>query len=49
MNVTALDVPAEVVITTWTEGDVDAGTVIVQVFCVGQLVGATWPLNVATI
>ena len=28
---------------------VDAGTVTLQVFWAGQLVGATWPLNVATI
>ena len=49
MNVTALDVPPEVVITTCAEGEVDDGTVMVQVFCAGQLVGATWPLKVATI
>ncbi len=45
----ALDVPPEVVITTCAVGEVDAGAVRVQVFCAGQLVGATWPLNVATI
>ena len=27
----------------------DGGTVTVHVFCAGQLVGATWPLNIATI
>lgn len=31
------------------EGEGDAGTVTLQVFWAGQLVGATWPLNVATI
>lgn len=36
------------VITTWAEEAVDAGTVTVQVFWAGQLVGATCPLNVAT-
>ncbi len=36
------------VTTTWAEGEVDAGTVTVQVFWAGQLVGATCPLNVAT-
>jgi hypothetical protein len=49
VNVTALDVPPEVVITTCAEGEVDDGTVMVHAFCAGQLVGATWPLNVATI
>ena len=37
------------VITTCAEGEVDDGTVTVQVFWAGQLVGATWPLKVATI
>ena len=36
------------VTTTWAEGEVDAGTVTVQAFWPGQLVGATCPLNVAT-
>jgi len=36
------------VITTWAEGEVDAGTVTVQVLWTGQLVGATCPLKVAT-
>ena len=36
------------VTTTWAEGAVDAGTVTVQVFWSGQLVGAACPLNVAT-
>ncbi len=45
----ALDAPPDVVITTCAVGDVDDGTVMEQVFCAGQLVGATWPLNVATI
>ncbi len=36
-----LDVPPDVVITTCAEDDVDAGTVTVQVFCAGQLVGTT--------
>ena len=36
------------VTTTWAEGEVDAGTVTVQAFWPGQLVGATRPLNVAT-
>jgi hypothetical protein len=49
VNVAALDAPPDVEITTCAEDDVDAGTVRVQVFCAGQLVGATWPLNVATI
>ena len=35
--------------TTCAEGAVDAGTVTVQVLWAGQLVGATCPLNVATI
>jgi hypothetical protein len=47
--VTALDVPPEVVITTCAEDDVDDGTVTLQLVGAGQLVGATWPLNVATI
>jgi hypothetical protein len=45
----ALDVPLEVVITTCAEGEVDGGAVTVQLFCAGHLVGATCPLNVATI
>jgi hypothetical protein len=49
VNVTELDVPPEVVITTCAEGEVEEGTVMVQVFSAGQLVGATWPLKVATI
>ena len=36
------------VTTTWAEGEVDAGTVTVHSFWAGQLVGATCPLNVAT-
>jgi hypothetical protein len=35
--------------TTWAVGDVDGGTVTVQVLWAGQLVGATCPLKVATI
>ena len=49
MNVAAFEVPPEVVITTCAEGEVEEGTVMVQVFSAGQLVGATWPLKVATI
>ncbi len=49
MKVTALDVPPAVVIATCAEEEVDAGTVTLQVFWAGQLVGATSPLNVATI
>ncbi len=49
MNVIALDVPPAVVIATCADGDVEAGTVTLQVFWAGQLVGATWPLKVATI
>ena len=50
MNVTALEVPLAVVIDTCAEDEPDwGGTVTVQVFCAGQLVGAAWPLNVATI
>jgi hypothetical protein len=41
VNVTALDAPPDVVITTCAEGDTDAGTVRVHEFCAGQLVGAT--------
>ena len=49
MKVTALEVPLEVVMVTCADGEpVDVGTVTVQVFCAGQLVEATWPLNVAT-
>ena len=44
-----MEVPSAVVIATWAEGEVDAGTVTLQVFWAGQLVGATWPLKVATI
>ncbi len=50
MKVTALDVPLAVVIVTCAERPPDeGGTVTVHVFCAGQLVGATWPLKVATI
>ena len=51
MNVTALDVPLAVVIVTCADDRARSigGTVTVHVFCAGQLVGATWPLNVATI
>jgi hypothetical protein len=49
VNVTAFDVPPEVVITTCAEDEVDGGTVTVQELWDGQLVGATWPLKVATI
>ncbi len=45
----AFDVPPEVVITTCAVREVEAGAVRVHVFCAGQLVCATWPLNVATI
>jgi hypothetical protein len=46
----ALDVPPAVVTVTWAVPDPDGGgTVTLQVFCAGQLVGATCPLNVATI
>jgi hypothetical protein len=47
--VTAFEAPPAVVMTTWAEGDVDGGTVTVQVLCAGQLVGAIWPSKVATI
>ncbi len=44
------EVPAAVLIETWTEdAPVIGGTVTVQVFWAGQLVGATSPLKVATI
>ena len=50
MNLTALDVPLAVVIATCAEvPPADGGTVMVHVFCAGQLVAATWPLKVATI
>lgn len=50
MKVTAFDVPPAVVIVTWADdAPVIGGTVIVQLFWAGQLVDATWPLNVATI
>jgi hypothetical protein len=49
VKVTAFEAPDAVVITTWAEGAVDGGTVTVQVFWAGQLVGATCPLKVATI
>ena len=50
MKVMALDVPPAVVTTTCAVPDPDeGGTVTLQVFWAGQLVGATWPLNVATI
>ena len=49
MKVTAFEVPLEVVIVTCADGEpFDVGTVTVQVFCAGQLVEATCPLNVAT-
>jgi hypothetical protein len=43
VKVTALEVPADVVMTTATEPDVgeSGGTVTVHVVCVGQMVGAT--------
>jgi hypothetical protein len=41
VKVSALDAPLAVVITTWAEGELDDGTVTVQVFGAGQLVGAT--------
>jgi hypothetical protein len=41
VKVSALDAPLEVVTTTCAEGPVDGGTVTVQVFGAGQLVGAT--------
>ena len=44
-----MEAPPAVVITTRAEGAFDDGTVTVQVLCSGQLVGATWPLKVATI
>jgi hypothetical protein len=49
VNVTALEAPLAVVMTTWAEGAVEAGTVTEQVLWAGHLVVATWPLNVATI
>ncbi len=50
MKVTAFEVPSAVVIVTEAlDAPVSGGTVTVQLFCAGQLVGATWPLNVATI
>jgi len=49
MKVAAFEAPPAVVITTWADGDVDGGTVTVQVLWAGQLVGATCPLKVATI
>jgi hypothetical protein len=50
VNVTGFDDPADVVTTTWTEPDPgNNGTVTVQVLWTGHLVGATWPLKVATI
>ena len=42
--------PAGVVIVTWAAmGPAIGGTVTVHTFCAGQLVGATSPLNDATI
>jgi hypothetical protein len=43
LNVTVLEVPADVVIDTGTDPDVGepVGTVTVHVVCVGQMVGAT--------
>jgi hypothetical protein len=49
LKVTAFEAPPAVVMTTWADDDVDGGTVTVQVFWAGQLVGATCPLKVATI
>ena len=50
MNITGLDAPLAVVMTTWADDGLAIwGTVTMHVFCAGQLVGATWPLNVATI
>jgi hypothetical protein len=49
VNVSALEGPVAVVTTTCAEGAADGGTVTVQVFWAGQLVGATCPLNVASI
>jgi hypothetical protein len=49
VKVTALEVPLAVLIATCAEGVADGGTVTLQVFGAGQLVVATWPLNVATI
>jgi len=49
VNVTELEVPPAVVIRTCTLVAPDEdGTVGVQAFSAGQLVGTTWPLNVAT-
>jgi hypothetical protein len=49
VKVTALEVPLAVLIATCAEGVAEGGTVTLQVFGAGQLVVATWPLNVATI
>jgi hypothetical protein len=50
VNVTGLEVPPAVVIVTWADDTpLIGGTVTVQVFWAGQLVGATWPLKLATI
>lgn len=47
---TAFEVPPAVVIVTWAEREpLMGGTVTVHAFGAGQLVGATWPLKVATI
>lgn len=45
------DVPVGVVMTTCAvcEPDGGGGTVTLHAFWAGQLVGATWPLNVAMI
>jgi hypothetical protein len=49
LNVTGLDVPLDVVIVTCADGEPgEGGTVTVHVFGAGQLVGAAWPLKVAT-
>jgi hypothetical protein len=48
VNITELDVPLAVVMTTCADGPDICGTVTMHVFCAGQLVGATWPLKVAT-
>ena len=51
VNVTVFDVPPAVVITTCADcvPEGGGGTVTLHVFWAGQLVGATWPSNVAMI
>ena len=45
-----MEVPMAVVIVTRAAvGPAIGGTVTVHTFCAGQFVGATWPLNDATI